>query len=231
MAMFKRKKVMLFDDNNRSNCVGLIQCIKDWESGIEPKTDFSTVNELGFGKNTSMGVFEFWKPISLNIISNEKLKSGDWFVWKNEIHQYHSDAGYGIKTWTCFNKKDNSSIIVNHSNVVGKIIASTDVSLNLPEPSKSFVNKYIDEFNKGNIITDVMVEYNSSDDNMDSYVAMFGGKPIGDTLKTNSDGIITIRKIKDNWNRDEVAELIKEFSFKFSVATSNETHNWIDENL
>lgn len=231
MAMFKRKKVMLFDDNNRSNCVGLIQCIKDWESGIEPKTDFSTVNELGFGVNTSEGVFEFWKPVSLNIISYEKLKGGDYFVWKNEIHRYHSDAGYGIKTWTNYNKVDNSSIIVNHSNVVGKIIASTDVSLNLPEPSKSFIDKFINEFNKGNIITDVMVEYYSSDENMDGYVAMFGGRMLGDTLKIDSNDIITIRKMKDNWNRDEVAELIKNFSFKFSVATSNETHDWIDENL
>ena len=44
-----------------------------------------------------------------------------------------------------------------------KIIATTDISLvkeyNLPEPSQSFIQKYIEEYNRGNIITDVLVEY------------------------------------------------------------------------
>src|ERR1035437_1475858 len=233
--MFKRKKVILIDDVNRINCVGLIQCIKEWKSFISSdEIDRNVEGDLYIGKNSSEGVFEFWKPISLNIISNEKLKSGDWFVWKNEIHQYHSDAGYGSKTWTNFNKKDNSSIILNHSNVVGKIIASTDVSLNLPEPSKSFINKYIDEYNKRKIITDVMVEYYSSDDNMDGYVSMFGGKPVGDTLKLNSDDIITIRKVKDNWNRDEAIELCKKAFNREINGLPHSTiifDNWVEENF
>ena len=46
-----------------------------------------------------------------------------------------------------------------------KIIATTDISLvkeyNLPQPSQQFIQKYIEEYNKGNIITDVLVEYES----------------------------------------------------------------------
>ena len=44
-----------------------------------------------------------------------------------------------------------------------KIIATTDISLvkeyNLPQPSQQFIQKYIEEYNRGNIITDVLVEY------------------------------------------------------------------------
>lgn len=72
--------------------------------------------------------------------------------------------------------------------VVKKIIATTDESLyfkdtnknpkqymgsyismslgeNLPQPSQQFIQKYIGEYNKGNIITDVLVEYNDTSKN------------------------------------------------------------------
>lgn len=234
MATLKRKKVILIDDTNKSNCVGLIQCIKEWKSFITPETERNVEGDLSIGVNTSNGVFEFWKPVSINIISNETLKGADWFVWKNEIHRYHSDAGYGIKTWTNYDIKDGSSVILSHSNVVGKIIASTDVSLNLAEPSKSFIDKYIKEFNRGKIITDVMVEYNSGDENMDGYVAMFGGKILGDTLKINSDGTITIRKVKDNWNRDEAIELCRKAFNREINGLHHSTiifDNWVEENF
>lgn len=40
-----------------------------------------------------------------------------------------------------------------------EVLATTDTSLNLPQPSKQFIEKYIEEYNKGNVITDVLVEY------------------------------------------------------------------------
>ena len=53
-----------------------------------------------------------------------------------------------------------------------------------------------------------MVEYNSSDDNMDGYVGMFGGEKIGDTLKISpKDNTITIKKIRDSRTVAEVIEL------------------------
>jgi hypothetical protein len=55
-----------------------------------------------------------------------KLKRGDFFFWvsgsgKFEIHQFHSDAGYGVKTFTDYEEKDGSSLLVNWSGVYGKI--------------------------------------------------------------------------------------------------------------
>ena len=46
-----------------------------------------------------------------------------------------------------------------------KIIATTDKTLSqtnrteIPQPSQQFIQKYIEEYNRGNIITDVLVEY------------------------------------------------------------------------
>ncbi len=64
-------------------------------------------------------------PITIKRTRN--LKTGDFFFWVSgqsgefEIHQFHSDYGYGVKTFTDYNEKDGSSLIVNWSGVYGKI--------------------------------------------------------------------------------------------------------------
>jgi hypothetical protein len=63
----------------------------------------------------------------LDLVSFDKLENGDFFIWESmsgrcEIHMYHSDSGYGIKTWTDYNKKDGSSMTVNYSGIRGKIV-------------------------------------------------------------------------------------------------------------
>lgn len=55
----------------------------------------------------------------------KKLKRGDVFLWQSgrtgqyEIHTFHSDAGYGAKTFTEYNDKTGSSMLVNYSGVCG----------------------------------------------------------------------------------------------------------------
>ena len=62
-------------------------------------------------------------PIILEL--PEKLKKGDIFLCQSnmtgryEIHTFHSDAGYGAKTYTDYNDETGSSIIVNYSGVRG----------------------------------------------------------------------------------------------------------------
>lgn len=56
-----------------------------------------------------------------------EMQSGDLFLWYSpvnkecEIHKFHSDSGYGIKTFTDFNEETGSSLVVNRSGVCGKI--------------------------------------------------------------------------------------------------------------
>lgn len=63
--------------------------------------------------------------LPIKLIQKEKLEQGDVFLWKSntygyfEIHTFHSDAGYGAKTYTNFNEKDGSSTLVNYSGICG----------------------------------------------------------------------------------------------------------------
>jgi len=98
----------------------------------------------------------------LYVLSNDTIegwKDKDWFIWKNELHQFHSDAGYGIKTYTDFNDKDGSSVIVNVSNISGKIIGTTNPDFTLPILAPSFIQKFVTIYNKSIGVIDVMVEY------------------------------------------------------------------------
>lgn len=67
-------------------------------------------------------------PISLKKV--KELNVGDVFLWvsgmtgKHEIHTFHSDVGYGIKTFTDYNEKDGSSEIVNWSGLCGVIVCN-----------------------------------------------------------------------------------------------------------
>jgi hypothetical protein len=70
---------------------------------------------------------------------DNNLQPGDVFLWQSaltgrmEIHTFHSDKGYGIKTYTEYNEKDGSSMVVNHSGVRGKIVVPfIDVTKELP---------------------------------------------------------------------------------------------------
>jgi hypothetical protein len=72
-SILKKAKVVLVPDTKRENCVGLIRCTKYWESSITPDTDWNDVGDLAFGKNTSEGVFEFWQPMTMNIVVDNKI--------------------------------------------------------------------------------------------------------------------------------------------------------------
>ena len=41
----------------------------------------------------------------------------------------------------------------------GDLLPDVSFDVELPKPSDSFISKYIEEYNRGNIITDVLVEY------------------------------------------------------------------------
>ena len=77
---------------------------------------------------------------------------------------------------------------------------ASDVIL-LPQPSQQFIEKYIEEYNKGQQITECLVEYE------DIYPEHFTYNPsenIITRLKVDKNNTITIKKVKDSWNREEV---------------------------
>lgn len=68
--------------------------------------------------------------LPLTIKPAKELKRGDVFLWRSgmtgkyEIYTFHSDAGYGVKTFTDYNEKDGSSMLVNWSGVCGVLVGN-----------------------------------------------------------------------------------------------------------
>lgn len=181
----------------------------------------------------SLNIKEQRQGQHLYIISDDEIKEGDWCLNENNnIFQYI--GGLLLPT-------DK------------KIIATTDTSLKyfidskgnkseheltkngyiefLPQPSQQFIEKYIESYNKGNIITDVLVEYE-----------LLGHEEIPSELweeryKVNpKDNTITIKKVKDSYSKTEIIELFKKHNIdickKYHISYIQEfTDKWLDKNL
>jgi hypothetical protein len=145
----------------------------------------------------------------LYVLSDDEIKEGDWFINRQYMIEEDNVPEYAL--W----RYDNQSIKPNSNPM--KIIASTDSSLkipkvfdytkygeNLPSIPQSFIDYYVSEYNKGNKIEEVMVEYEPTG-RMKS-----GGVEtnITEILKLNSDNTINIKPIKDSFTRAEVIEKI-----------------------
>jgi hypothetical protein len=174
----------------------------------------------------------------LYILSDEEIKEGDWFVGfaDGSIKPFVMQADEStveINNWQ-LNKKGYSSN--------KKIIATTDRSLkvfihttmaidmddcyeSLPQPSQSFIEKFVEEYNKGNVITEVMVEY-------ESIGAYANPKYNSDyQLKINSDNTINIINSKERWSREEVVELLYKHTEYMLSGKKDTLDKWIEENL
>ena len=179
---------------------------------------------------------------NLYITSYEKAKVGEYFIANQaprkllEIKE-NSDFPYGTKN-------SNGEMVYHHRTwSCRKIIATTDTSLkqsidifnggkvgeaSLPQLPELFIKKYIQKFNDGNGITEVMVEYRTCS----AYeVGLLSVTQF--TLKVNqTDNTITIQNTKDSWNREEVIQLIRTFDMmKGKDITTVEFDNWIEQNL
>jgi len=156
----------------------------------------------------------------LYIISDDEIREGDKIIHKRNI--YTVSINRGLYTTV----KELLDIDLRTDNCK-KIIATTDGSLKLyetitdykviagsckilPQPSLQFIEKYIESYNKGEIITDILVEYEEYNHHHINYNT--DGRSIKNAsstwrtrLKVNpKDNTITIRKTKDNWNREEL---------------------------
>lgn len=233
----------------------------------------ATVTRILYSKNTNTLEYNpFLKTNSsdkyqhIYILSDEDIKEGDWYI---HFNTYTKESSL-FKSDDKFNEGNNPNIIDKRDFVYEywnkKIIATTDTSLKihhfnkgvfknleylLPQPSQEFIEKYIEEYNKGNVISSVEVEYEVDKyDIRNQYKHTPSGKyhddepipPSPDRLfsnpsyfitKINSDNTINIKLIKNSWSREEVKQLCK-LGFKYHCDNSRTTSlpdKWIEENL
>lgn len=188
-----------------------------------------------------------YKTFYLYIISDDKIEEGDWVLTdKNVIGKVIkiSNNGLGVEIKVVKNngleyypldcKKiiatTDSSLTVKDKISYGKELGK-EVDVSLPQPSQSFIQKYVKEYNKGNIITDELIVYEEYA--VGNYGMSDGEPTIDERLKVNpKDNTITIKKIKNSWTREEVIELIKRFNSESSGNVWFDTdEKWIEENL
>lgn len=185
----------------------------------------------------------------LYILSNEKPSIGDWSINLNSPHPHKELCRID-------NKKELDNYINNPKNKCRKIIATTDKSLimkkdivggfktglALPQPSQFFIKVFVESHYGSEPITQVMVEY-EVDGTTCGYEDTHGlGTCDGACqgfcdwrhllkLKVNpKDNTISIRKVKNSWNREEVIELIEKFCFE-NCDTDYDNEKWIEDNL
>ena len=142
----------------------------------------------------------------LYVLSNDKIKESDYC--------YSYKTNKIVKSTCDVSREANKNI-----GFWKKVIATTDKSLSqtnrteIPQPSEQFIQKYIEEYNRGNIITDVLVEYEliSNEEYFGNTVNPDDDVPYFDeNLKINpKDSTITIKKAKDSYTREEVEKLCK----------------------
>ena len=207
---------------------------------------------------------EYWEydidkcytPQHLYILSDEEIKEGDWFI---EFDLKGTRSSYCNKPFLCdIGNTENFILTKDNGNFpfpenCKKIIATNDKSLSnqvfrkdgtptsnydfvLPQLSNSFIEKYVEEYNKGNLITEVIVEYQPA--NIGQEIIQIGA---GDEFVTSwklkinpKDNTINIKPIKDDGNRENIKKIIVNFCFdKYNQFLDNDEflNKWIEENL
>lgn len=229
MNQFKRAQVVILRSNSS----------KIWLSDISKNILLYSENieQLKVGK--SINPYHFY-IVSDDEITYQNLKLVHWY----------------------YNTKENRLILFQgsmpkyHYSNLKEVISTTDnlqnglisVKTTIPQPSQQFIAKYIESYNKGEVIMDILVEYEEkSNEDIQIDLCTFGhdeGLLVSERneyLKTNSndklkinpkDNTITIKKLKDSWNRDEVSNLIKLFANNYQYASNDIGYDkWIKENL
>ena len=234
-----------------------------------------TTNKFGLTKETSRKIYPIEEYIKLGIIPQHL-----YIILDDEIKE--NNYCLNLETNTVFKMHKHGLPTSNRNK---KIIATTDTSLlklrtdvpeywsdPLPQPSQQFIEKYIEEYNKGNVITDVLVEYEqdytnrscstcslgtdgtcelnlekkccSSTNNVtkhgDYWISCLDEEEDSEIYKIKvnpKDNTITIKKLKDSWNREEIIEQMwlaykaANTVFEDESALRIEFDNWIDQNL
>ncbi len=162
------------------------------------------------------------------VTSDEQIKEGDWLIATNII----KECGF-----RAIAKADKEQLqCIKEGISAEKIIATTDSSLiiagtekwiypqHLSQPSPQFIQAYIEAYNAGNPIVDVMVEY-------EEVIGRYS-KSKDDTYfipKIDKNNYITITKCKESWSREEVIHIIKRYNNQREDGLS--LSKWIEDNI
>jgi hypothetical protein len=208
------------------------------------------------------------KANSLSKDNYGRLYLGNYPEDKNNLNQHIYILSDNIKSFNIpkgswfYDTRDktisNNSLAISQFSVL--IIATTDTSLmilshngrigyTLPQPSPQFIQKYVELYNRGEVIDRVMVDYEES-----KCKCLSCGRSIASTCeytykcniqiissepKVDKNNYITITKVKDSWSREEVRNLILDYNIYYNDIIIEKlgrgypirVDKWIEENL
>ena len=190
MSMFKKAKVVMLPTNEPSKIGNLV---------TYQKCNLAKVIKEGINPKDS--TVQFW---NLYIISDDEIKENNTHFYNPHSGQLHISGNH-------------TDYIAINKNGCKKIIATTDVSLGLPQPSQQFIQKYIEEYNESNVITDVitdvLVEYIPDFNSCFCTKDICNGNNCPKKLKIDSkDNTITIKKVKDNYTKEELCQILEKYT-------------------
>lgn len=235
MTQFKQAKViMLPTDDNTADLVLY----------TKRNTLYSIKNDgITYAYNKSLNPLQ-WSKQYLYIVLDDEIKDKDKVIFNNNIYTI-------LKTGIIYNGDFDLQVADNMfipSNRSKKVIATTDLTLkpsctctesaaiycgskcqkSLPTLPQQFIEQYIEFYNKEEVITDVLVEYeNGYIDNKSVSNGM---------LKVISkDNTINIVLPKTNYSTDEVKQLLR-LAWATASAYGDKTdeadcEDWINHNL
>ena len=225
MSTFKKAKVVMLPTNekviNTKEYQLLLSASLFWTSKIEIERyteGWFFLNNSSNPNSCAITVpnVENFKHQHLYIISDDEIKKGDYIYCTItnaiEIAKYNHD--YLIRDWKKVIATTDTSLYIHQK----ETISLPERVFYLPQPSQQFIQKFVEEYNKGNIITDVLVEYEliSNEEYFGNTINPDDDVPYFDeNLKINpKDNTITIKKVKDSYSREEVDRLLDEQASK-----------------
>lgn len=206
--MWKKAKIILLDGNTESNITMVNKVSKQLIFHEEKVSNNHNVQHL-------------------YIISDEEIKKSDWCFDKNITNPIQIDSSYPKEFLKECCKKiiaTTDELIINKYDDRFKEVSINRKSLNtyLPRPSQSFLELFVSEYDKGNIITEVMVEYEPA-------MKLHKGEISDESYP--KDNTINIKKVKDSFSREEVKTILYKHFEDILKGNKQTLEEWIEENL
>ena len=170
---------------------------------------------------TNLIEYKSVKVYKMYITEYKEIEDEDYFV--TQYSQNTFVLGKRLKSTR--NVKGNKIIAIlgNHIYPPCDGHCSNECICTYPQPSSGFVKKWIEEANKDNIITDVLVEYENiyidsfgttivqHEKDSDSYLKQCTF--VNSKLKINpKDNTITIKKVKEIYTKKEVYQILEKYT-------------------
>lgn len=207
-----------------------------------------TKNLTNISLNKELGLAYMKIPCTINtdeisnqhlyITSDEEIKEGDWCI--NLAHKIvikPTDIEWANSNYDNLKKiistNDSSLTIDTEMDIHSIPTQHIEEDKVLPQPSQTFIKKYVEDYNEGNVITDVLVEHLRGSDGYYDENDNWHWKILG--VKVNpKNNTINIKKIKDSWSREEVIAYgyWRWYDKKINGGQEKDAFNrWIKENL